>query len=154
MSMYQTSEIRPDNHLRPDYRLWMEVVAGALALFIVVGVGRFTFTPILPLMESQAHFSNAVAGYLASTNYFGYLLGAFAAASVSWIHHRRVNTYRWALAVSIVTTGAMAVTSTFWLWATLRVISGTASGLVFVLVSSIVLDALAHARRTAAKPSV
>ncbi|MHB1628644.1 MAG: YbfB/YjiJ family MFS transporter [Bacilli bacterium] len=133
-----------NRELGPDKGLWMQVIAGAFALFIAMGVGRFAYTPILPLMQSQAHFSNASAGYLASSNYTGYLLGAFTAGSVPWIRHRRLNAYRWSLIVSIAATGGMAAASGFWLWSLLRMVSGISSGLVFVLVSSIVLDALAR----------
>ena len=113
-----------------------------------MGVGRFAYTPILPLMQSQMHFSNAVAGYLASTNYLGYLFGGFAAGSISWIRHRRLNVYRWSLIVSVLTTGAMAGTSSLWLWVVLRALSGIASGFVFVLVSSIILDVLSRQNRS------
>ena len=125
-------------------------LAGALALFIAMGVGRFAYTPILPLMQSSQHFSNAVAGFLASSNYLGYLVGAFVAGA-SWIVRHRVAVYRLSLAINVITTGVMAATSDIWTWLLLRLVSGMLSGLVFVLVSSIVLDALVkhgHSRLT------
>lgn len=126
--------------------LWLLVTAGALALFIAMGVGRFAYTPILPWMQRQTHFSNAVAGYLASSNYFGYLLGVVLAGSMPWIRRRRLTALRVSLTTSVLTTGVMA-TSSIWAWLVFRAISGVASGLVFVLASSIVLDTLAKYNR-------
>lgn len=123
--------------------VWLQVIAGALALFIAMGVGRFAYTPILPLMQSQTHFSNAIAGYLASSNYLGYLIGAFAAGSIPFIRLHRLATFQSSLVVCIVTTGIMGLTTSVWLWTLIRLVSGISSGLVFVLVSSIVLDLLA-----------
>lgn len=128
--------------------LWLLAMAGGLGLFIAMGVGRFAYTPILPIMQAQTHFSNAVAGYLASSNYLGYLLGAVFAGSIPWIRQRRLMTLRISLALSVLTTGVMAVTTNIGAWFVFRAMSGVASGLVFVLVSSVVLDALAKHRRS------
>lgn len=124
------------------------VASGGLALLIAMGVGRFAYTPILPLMQSQTHFSNTTAGYLASSNYLGYLLGAFAVGALSWIQKHRTLTYRLSLILCIAMTGAMSISSNDWIWSADRFISGTASGLVYVLVSSIVLDELAKQNRS------
>lgn len=132
---------RKDN--TASYRApWLMVIAGGLSLFIAMGVGRFAYTPILPVMQAREHFSNAVAGYLASSNYLGYLIGAFAAGSIAWIREYRLSAYRFTLTLSVLTTGAMAATPHIGYWLILRGVSGIVSGLVFVLVSSIVLDAL------------
>ncbi|MCL6446223.1 MAG: YbfB/YjiJ family MFS transporter [Alicyclobacillus sp.] len=139
-----------DRETKPqtDRNLWRQLVAGAMALFIAMGVGRFAYTPILPLMQAQAHVTNSLAGFLASSNYFGYLVGAFAAGSVTWFRRCRLRVYRWSLWINIVTTGEMAATGNHWIWYILRVLSGVTSGFVFVLVSSIVLDELANRRRS------
>jgi predicted MFS family arabinose efflux permease len=140
------SLVHKETVVRPQ-SLWLLVVAGGLCLFIAMGVGRFAYTPILPWMQEETHFTNAVAGYLASSNYFGYLLGAVLAGSVAWIRQRRLTTLRVSLTLSVLTTGIMAATLSTWAWLVFRAISGVASGLVFVLVSSIVLDSLAKYNR-------
>src|SRR5262245_64894373 len=52
--------------------------AGLLALAVAMGIGRFAFTPILPMMQEDAGVSIAMGGWLASANYIGYLLGALS----------------------------------------------------------------------------
>src|SRR5277367_860540 len=51
---------------------------GLLALASAMGIGRFSLTPILPLMQQDAGLTLTVGGWLATGNYIGYLLGALA----------------------------------------------------------------------------
>ena len=55
------------------------VVAAAALLLVVHGLGRFIFTPLLPLLVDDGQFSTSQGAALASWNYVGYLLGALAA---------------------------------------------------------------------------
>ena len=57
-------------------------LAGLAALAAAMGIGRFAFTPLLPLMQAEGGMSLADGGYLASANYLGYLVGALTAARV------------------------------------------------------------------------
>ena len=54
--------------------------AGLLALAIAMGIGRFAFTPMLPLMIRAGSADVGAGGWLAAANYAGYLLGALTAA--------------------------------------------------------------------------
>src|SRR5213595_1894797 len=54
-------------------------VAGLAALAVAIGIGRFAFTPILPMMQEDSALSVAGAGWLASANYAGYFIGALSA---------------------------------------------------------------------------
>ncbi|WP_026680534.1 YbfB/YjiJ family MFS transporter [Virgibacillus salarius] len=65
--------------MRPVYAL----VAGMASLMIVMGIGRIAYTPILPFMQHDVHLSEKMAGYLASSNYLGYLFGALVASFYS-----------------------------------------------------------------------
>jgi predicted MFS family arabinose efflux permease len=49
---------------------------GLLVLASAMRIGRFAFTPILPLMQHDAGLTIAQGGWLATGNYLGYLAGA------------------------------------------------------------------------------
>jgi predicted MFS family arabinose efflux permease len=116
--------------------------AGALILAVAMGVGRFAYTPLLPVMERDAGLAVATAGALASANLFGYLVGA-ALAMHPITHRNRLAILRWSLGGVVVTTAAMA--SIALLWLPLRFITGVCSGFVLVFASSIVLERAARA---------
>lgn len=52
------------------------VVAGMISLAVAMGIGRFAFTPLLPMMLSDGVIDLPAASWLASANYLGYLVGA------------------------------------------------------------------------------
>src|SRR3546814_16415570 len=53
--------------------------SGLVALAVAMGIGRFAFTPLLPMMQNDAGLALTQGGWLASANYLGYLIGALAA---------------------------------------------------------------------------
>jgi len=55
------------------------VVIGVLALAIAMGIGRFAFTPLLPLMLRDGSLESASGAEWAAANYLGYLVGALTA---------------------------------------------------------------------------
>src|SRR5262245_31091079 len=57
-------------------------VTGLIALAVAIGIGRFAFTPILPMMQDDAGVSVVDGGWLAAANYVGYLVGAL---SIVWL---------------------------------------------------------------------
>ena len=116
-------------------------LGGFLALAAALGIGRFVYTPILPYMVADLGISKSEAGLIASANFLGYLLGALAAAGVAAPGGRRL----WllgALALSALTTGAMALGASMILFLVLRFTGGVASALVMVFASALVLDRL------------
>lgn len=123
------------------------LAGGIFSLVIAMGIGRFAYTPILPLMQKDLSFSNAIAGWLATSNYAGYLLGAILARAAVFNRHR-IFSLRISLIISILTTAFMGLTQQYFYWTFLRFLSGMASAFVFVLASSIVLDRLGASGRT------
>ena len=110
-----------------------------------MGVGRFAYTPLLPLMEQGAGLSHQMAGLIASSNLAGYLIGAFSASSGRF-RARRLQGVWWAITTVVVTTAVIAFTPEP-AWIVVRFITGVGSGFAFVLGSSIVLDRAARERR-------
>jgi predicted MFS family arabinose efflux permease len=116
-------------------------IGGLVALAAAMGIGRFVYTPILPLMVESLDFTRAQAGFIASANFAGYLAGALLAATTLITGSRRT----WllgGLAVSALTTGAMGFFSSMTAFVLLRFIGGAASAFVLVFSLALVLDRL------------
>ncbi len=118
------------------------LIGGILALMIAMGIGRFSYTVILPYMQEASGFSRATAGYLATSNYLGYLIGALVVGRLP-IEQKRVPFLQVGLIISMMTTAFMGFTETIIIWYVLRFISGIMSAFIFVVMASLVLDQLA-----------
>ena len=110
-------------------------------LAVGMGVGRFAYTPILPLMEHQAGLSTSMASNLATANYLGYLLGALAGIFAPALARSRLAA-RGSLIVVILTLALMPVTVDATAWLALRLVAGAASALLFVIATSAMLGRL------------
>ncbi|UOD35156.1 YbfB/YjiJ family MFS transporter [Deferribacteraceae bacterium V6Fe1] len=118
------------------------VAGGFFALFLAMAVGRFAFTPILPIMQSNYGFSNTIAGNIASINYLGYLLGAILSKYVK-NNNTQYAIYKVSLIICILSTAAMTFSHTIFSWYFWRFIIGIASGFLNVLGVAFVLQSLA-----------
>lgn len=117
------------------------VLAGSASLAIAMGVGRFAFTPILPMMLHDGILDLRVAGHLATANYIGYLVGALAAMLVpkKW---DQTTVIKLALCLTVVFTALMALPLPS-AWIALRFLAGVASAVGFVFTSGWALAELA-----------
>ncbi|WP_372828055.1 YbfB/YjiJ family MFS transporter [Polaromonas sp.] len=130
---------------------WTIAIAGLLSLAIAMGIGRFAFTPLLPMMLSDGVIDLPSASWLASANYFGYLVGALLCTFQPWIWRRfsflpQIAAPTWVraglVATSLLTLGmALQVPAA---WPLLRFAAGVASALVFVYTSGWCLAQLAR----------
>jgi MFS family permease len=114
-------------------------VACMSALIVGMSVGRFAYTPILPVMIAQHALTHETGALLASANLFGYLVGAFP-AGLSWTRKNRLAVLRWALIFSVATFALMALPASTLTWGIIRFASGVASAFIFVCATSLVLD--------------
>jgi MFS family permease len=125
-------------------------VAGLVALAVAMGIGRFAFTPILPMMLHDGVVDLHAASWLASANYLGYLSGAVlctlqpriwalwpALPAVTAPSMTRIG-----LVATIVLTLGMALPAPL-AWPVLRFAAGIASALVFVYSSGWCLTQIA-----------
>ncbi|CDX33360.1 conserved membrane hypothetical protein [Mesorhizobium sp. SOD10] len=121
-------------------------LAGMVSLAVAQGIGRFVYTPILPGMMEGLHLTPADAGWIASANYLGYLIGALAAAG-GWAHGRERMLMFAGLAASAVLAALMGLTETMAAFLVIRFLAGLASAFVMVFMASIVFSHLAVAGR-------
>ncbi|GAY19229.1 MFS transporter [Mycobacterium sp. shizuoka-1] len=120
------------------------VVRGAAALAAAMGIGRFVYTPILPMMTAQAGVTPHTAATLATANYIGYLAGALA-GSVWPRLARSVVACRMSLTVLVASLAGMPLADNPFEWITLRTLAGATSALVFVIAVNNLLEHL-HGR--------
>ena len=120
--------------------------AGMIALAVAMGIGRFVYTPILPGMMEELGLTPADAGWIASANYLGYLVGALAAVG-GWAHGRERLLMLTGLAATAVLTGLMGLADTMAAFLVIRFLAGVASAFVLVFMSSIVFGHLAAVGR-------
>ncbi len=130
---------------------WAFAVAGAVALAVAMGIGRFAFTPILPMMLGDGVIDLHAASWLASANYFGYLVGALLCTfeprlRAIWPRLPPVDGPR-VVRAGLVATGVLTLGMALpWpaAWPVLRFCAGVASALVFVYASGWCLANLAR----------
>lgn len=126
-------------------------LAGLVALAVAMGIGRFAFTPLLPIMLAEDSVTLAGASLLASANYFGYLVGALVCTFQPWLWRRfgaapAVNgprLVRGGLVATALLTLGMALHLPA-LWVLLRFAAGVASAVVFLYTSGFCLEQLAR----------
>ncbi|CAN7677372.1 YbfB/YjiJ family MFS transporter [Acidovorax sp. LjRoot118] len=112
-------------------------LAGMVALAVAMGIGRFAFTPLLPMMLHDGVVDIATGSWLATANYAGYLAGALLYMALPWLGRRlgavpgNAALARGGLVATVLLTGVLAFP---WpaSWPLLRFLAGIASALVFL----------------------
>jgi len=61
---------------------WRAALACMVTLAVALGIGRFAFTPMLPVMLAEGKLDLQGGGLLASLNYLGYFVGALSCAAI------------------------------------------------------------------------
>jgi MFS family permease len=118
--------------------------AGLAALAVGMGIGRFAFTPVLPLMQAEGAVSLAAGGWLATANYAGYFAGALLAPRLTPAVGVRAG-----LVAIVVLTLAMVLEGSVAVWIVLRALAGVASAWVLIHISAWSLERLAPLARPA-----
>jgi predicted MFS family arabinose efflux permease len=114
---------------------------GIAALVAVMGISRFVYTPILPDMLAAEVLTLRGAGWVASANFVGYLIGALAASRIPG-RLAQSRGLRAGLAVSVLALLAMALLDGIVAWMAVRFVAGMASAFALVFVSTQVLERL------------
>lgn len=112
-----------------------------LSLVVAMGIGRFAFTPQVPLMIHDHQLTLTSASLVAALNYLGYLFGSFDAM-------RARNRVEWRLQAgvwgAVILTLLSACVSGPWLHGLIRFLIGWASGWAMVLLAAWASDQLHH----------
>lgn len=116
-------------------------MAGLVSLAVVMGIGRFAFTPLLPMMLHDGIVDLHQGGWLATVNYIGYFLGA---ALCMFIRPDAVRMVRWGLVATVLLTLGMALPGGMPAWALWRFAAGVASAVVLVYTAGWCLQRLAE----------
>ncbi|WP_430334746.1 YbfB/YjiJ family MFS transporter [Rhodococcus sp. ACT016] len=114
------------------------VVRAAAGLAAAMGVGRFVYTPLLPLMQEQTGVSHSDTALVATANYLGYFLGAIALA-VYPAGARSRALFRASILALIASELVMITGTEVRLWLAARVVAGVASAAVFVYCATAVV---------------
>lgn len=116
-------------------------IAGICSLIVTVGVARFSYSLLLPVMQEGAGLTDLGGGWLASTNFMGYMFGVLVAASMHNLNYK-YNLHRAYLILSVVTSAAMVMTTDITTWAILRFLAGICASGGFIIASGLVLKSL------------
>lgn len=128
----------------PPPSVFRITVIGLVSLALAVGIGRFAYTPLLPMMRADGLLGIPEGGVLASVHFLGYLLGAMTVAKVPCPPRALLRLSL--LAIAAGTTG-MGLTDSFAAWLALRGLNGVCSAWVLVLVSGHYVRYLAESGR-------
>ncbi|KAF4000019.1 YbfB/YjiJ family MFS transporter [Glaciimonas immobilis] len=128
---------------------WRVALSGTLTLAVAMGIGRFAFTPLLPMMLHDGIVDLNTGGWLATANYVGYFVGALLCVIL-----RGNPTYfiKSGLVATILLTLGMGLTYApdvrllMLMLMLLRTLSGITSSVVFVFASGWCLQRLAQLR--------
>jgi len=113
--------------------------AGMAGMAVGMGIGRFVYTPLLPIMMDSLGLSASEAGWIASANYLGYLFGAIVAVG-AWAHGRERPVMLAALAANAVLAALMALTVNITAFLLIRFAAGVASAFLLVFLTTIVFS--------------
>lgn len=111
------------------------------ALAVAMGLGRFAFTPMLPVMLQEGQLDLQGGGWLASLNYLGYFVGAMSCA---WLRLSASTVIRIGLVMTAVLLLGMGLFHGFGAWAVVRTAAGAMSAWTFVFASGWGLRRLAE----------
>lgn len=107
----------------------MVCAAAMIALAVAMGVGRFAFTPLFPLMVRDGLLDAQSGALLAGSNYLGYLVGAVLASRLTI---RPAPLLAFGLIATVTVTAGVGLASSVAAWTILRFVAGVLSAWTLV----------------------
>jgi Uncharacterised MFS-type transporter YbfB len=129
----------------PPFTITAVCAIATTALAVAMGIGRFAFTPLLPLMVRDGSLAQSAGAWLAASNYLGYLAGALTASRLGLSLPMLM---RASLAGIAVATAAMGAFDGLAARIILRFVAGVLSACALVATSAWALQHLARAAST------
>lgn len=115
------------------------LIAGISSLVLMLGIARFAYTPLMPLMQAQTWLGLEEGAWLASLNYLGYFSGVLLASLLNDLRTKD-TLYRIGLLLAVSTTAGSALSDNFWWLGGLRYLAGLSSAAGLMLGSGLVLN--------------
>ncbi len=112
---------------------------GVCALVLTMGVSRFSYTPMLPIMQEETILGIASGGWLATIHYLGYLFGVLATLKTESLKSRQTF-YFFGLLLSVISTFMMALAENFLLWSLARFIAGFCGAAGIIICAGLVMQ--------------
>lgn len=109
------------------------MLTGMVTLIVVMGMGRFSLTPQIPLMIAGGHLTLSSAGILAAMNYIGYLGGA---VHVSRLRSHHADYLRVGLLATALVTLLSGFTDGFMLQCLYRFVAGVGGAWALIIITS------------------
>jgi predicted MFS family arabinose efflux permease len=114
-------------------------IAGTFTMAAALGVDRFVYTPLLPMMQEALRLSSGQVGLIASANFAGYLAGALLASVARMPGGRRA----WLLG-ALATSAGMTIAMSSWpsvpFIAAIRFIGGAAGAFAVVIATAMTVE--------------
>ncbi|EMF0718381.1 MFS transporter [Citrobacter freundii] len=129
----------------PHHHAISVALFGMLVLTLGMGIGRFLYTPMLPVLLSEGQFTFSQLSWIASTNYAGYLTGSLLFSF--GLFHLPARLRPMLLTSALATGGlilAMAIVTQPALVMLIRFLAGVASAGMMIFGSMVVLHHTRH----------
>lgn len=128
-------------------RSWtFAAIAGLSSCLVGIGIARFAYSPLLPMVIKAGWFDAGDAAYLGAANLAGYVVGA---AGARWVG-ARVSAHVAVLSMMVLCAlsfAACAYPTAFAWFCFWRFLGGAAGGVIMILSASIVFANVPSARR-------
>jgi predicted MFS family arabinose efflux permease len=129
-----------------DVPVWRATAAALCASLVGIGLARFAYTPLIPVLIRAGWFSPAQAAYLGADNFAGYLVGALAARWLARLFPPRAL-LRGMMVLAALAFFACATpvwVAWFFVW---RFLAGAAGGVLMILAAPSILPFVPAHRR-------
>ncbi|MEX0955015.1 MAG: YbfB/YjiJ family MFS transporter [Rhizobiaceae bacterium] len=126
---------------------WLKLTSAAiLAIFVGIGLSRFAYSPLIPVLVAEDWFTPAQTGYLGAANLAGYLAGALVGQQVAkrWQARRALRFMMLAATVAFFASATPISFAWFFIW---RFVSGLTGGSLMVLAAPTILPFVPDSKR-------